>query len=152
MTVLIKNERHQKEITIETIRSKAQTLLDNLGRGNAELSILLTDDETIASLNERYLNKKGPTNVISFGQGEPFPDNTNIDILGDIAVSVDTAERQATTRGVSLTEEILILIVHGLLHLLGHIHDPKEGASPKDESLMQAEETRLLSLIGVQHI
>lgn len=152
MTVLIKNERHRKKITIETIKSKAQTLLDNLGRGNAELSILITDDETIASLNERYLNKKGPTNVISFGQGEPFPDSANIDILGDIAVSVDTAERQATTRGVSLTDEILILIVHGLLHLLGHIHDPKEGASPKDESLMQAEETRLLSLIEVQHI
>ncbi len=152
MTVLIRIERHQKEITIETIKSVAQTLLDKLGRGNAELSILLTDDEAISSLNERYLNKHGPTNVISFGQGEPFPDGANIDILGDIVVSVDTAGRQAATRGVSLTDEILILIVHGLLHLLGYIHDPKEGASPKDEELMQAEETRLLSLIGVQQI
>ncbi len=152
MTVLIKNEIHQNKITIEAIKSKAQTLLDKLGRGNAELSILLTDDKTIASLNKRYLNRDGPTNVISFGQGEQFHNSTNIDILGDIAISVDTAERQATTRGVSLTDEILILIVHGLLHLLGYLHDPKEGASLKDESLMQAEETRLLSLIGVQHI
>ena len=152
MTVLIENETHQKEIAIVTIETNTQILLDELEQGNAELSILLTDDKTISSLNERYLNKKGPTNVISFGQGEPFPDNTNIDILGDIAVSVDTADRQAWTRGVSLTDEILILIVHGLLHLLGHIHDPKEGASPKDESLMEAEEARLLSLIGIQEI
>ncbi len=152
MTVLIKIERHQKEITTVTIKRMAQTLLDNLEMGDAELSILLTDDKTISSLNERYLNKKGPTNVISFGQGEPFPDSANIDILGDIVVSVDTAERQATTRGVSITDEILILIVHGLLHLLGHIHDPNEGASLKDESLMQAEEARLLSLIGIREI
>lgn len=152
MTVLIKSERHRKKIETGTIEKKAQILLEELGRDRAELSILLTDDETISSLNERYLKRKGPTNVLSFGQGGPPSEGADAalpDILGDIVISVDTAERQAETRGVGLTEEILILTVHGLLHLLGHVHDPGEGASMEDESLMMEEEARLLSLIGV---
>ncbi|MBN1572993.1 MAG: rRNA maturation RNase YbeY [Deltaproteobacteria bacterium] len=134
---------------------KVQTLLEETGRDKAELSILLTDDETISSLNERYLNRKGATNVLSFGQGEPQTEGTKDlppYILGDIVVSVDTAERQAKTRGVGLTEEIIILTVHGLLHLLGYVHDPREGASTEDELLMLKEEARLLSLIGIHDI
>ncbi len=155
MTVLIKSERHRKKIETKTIERKAQILLEETGRDNAELSILLTDDETISSLNERYLNRKGPTNVLSFGQGEAPPECTEAklpDILGDIVISVETAERQAKTRGVGLTEEIMILTVHGILHLLGYVHDPGEGASTEDESLMLEEEARLLSLIGIRGI
>ena len=122
-------------------------LLDHLGRGNSELSILLTDDLGISGLNERYLKRSGPTNVISFGAGESFSHGP--DILGDVAVNVDAAQRQAKTRGVGINDEIMILIVHGLLHLTGHIHDKNEGASPKDAKIMEREEQKLLSVIGI---
>jgi rRNA maturation RNase YbeY len=122
-------------------------LLDHLGRGDSELSILFTDDLGISILNERYLNRSGTTNVISFGAGESF--SPGPDILGDVAVNTDAAQRQARVRGVGINDEIMILIVHGLLHLLGHVHDPDEGASPKDAMVMEGEERKLLSVIGI---
>jgi len=118
-----------------------------LGRGGSELSILLTDDLGISILNDRYLKRSGPTNVISFGVGESF--SPGPDILGDVAVNVQAAERQAEVRGVGINDEIMILIVHGLLHLVGHIHDPDEGASSKDAKTMEQEEQKLLSAIGI---
>jgi len=118
-----------------------------VGRRTSELSILLTGDDQITELNERYLKRAGATNVLSFGMNEKSPDG--VELLGDIVVSVDTAKKQAETRGVDLIDEIMILIVHGLLHLLGHIHDPHEGASRDDMVKMELEEKRLLSLIGI---
>ena len=118
-----------------------------MGRGGSELSILITDDIGISILNERYLNRSGSTNVISFGVGESF--SSGPDILGDVAVNAQAAEKQAEVRGVGINEEILILIAHGLLHLLGHIHDPNEGASPEDAKIIEWEEKKLLSAIGI---
>jgi rRNA maturation RNase YbeY len=71
------------------------------------------------------------------------------DVLGDIAVNIDAAVRQSEIRGVPLADEIVILCVHGLLHLLGHVHDPREGATDHERNLMEQEERRLLSSIGI---
>jgi probable rRNA maturation factor len=124
-----------------------QSLLDHLGRSDGELSILLTDDAGITRYNERFLGRSGPTNVISFGVSDPFP--AGPDVLGDIAINVDAAQRQSEVRGVSLTDEVVILAVHGLAHLLGFAHDPAEGATESDASSMEAEEKRLLSHVGI---
>jgi rRNA maturation RNase YbeY len=124
-----------------------QSLLDHLGRSEGELSILLTDDAGITRYNERFLGRSGPTNVISFGVSDPFP--AGPDVLGDIAINVDAAQRQSEVRGVSLTDEVVILAVHGLAHLLGFAHDPAEGATESDASSMEAEEKRLLSHVGI---
>ncbi len=124
-----------------------QELLDHLGRGTGELSILLTDDAGIADYNRRFLGRPGPTNVISFSVDRPF--SVGPDILGDIAVNIDAAKRQSEVRGVSPTDEILILCVHGLLHLLGHIHDQREGATDEDRVSMEARERQLLLRMGI---
>jgi probable rRNA maturation factor len=147
VTVHLIRERRPKRTDRKTIAAKIQRLLDHLGRGEAEISILLTDDVGIAGYNERFLGRSGPTNVISFGAGDPLPSGP--DILGDIAINVDAAARQSKIRGVSVTDEVVILAVHGLAHLLGFTHDPVEGAAEADASAMEAEEKRLLSLVDI---
>jgi rRNA maturation RNase YbeY len=124
-----------------------QRLLEHLGRGTSELSILLTDDAGISDYNRRFLGRSGPTNVISFGVEGAF--GVGPDVLGDIAVNIDAAVSQSQIRGVSPSNEIIILCVHGLLHLLGHVHDPREGATDQQREIMEREERRLLSSIGI---
>jgi len=145
--VLIRTEGAPTNIDLTALSKRAEELLSILERGDGELSILLADDDTIARLNREYLGRSGPTNVLSFASGDTPP--IGLDILGDIAISYDTAARQADDRGISLLDEVTILLVHGLLHLLGHIHDAREGANDKDRAVMELEESRLLDLFGI---
>ena len=147
MTVLIRTEGAPTNIDQTALTRRAEELLSIVDRTDGELSILLVDDSTIARLNREYLNRTGPTNVLSFSSGENPP--IGLDILGDVVISIDTAARQAEDRGVSILDEVTILMVHGLLHLLGYIHDPREGASDEERTLMESEETRLLDLLGI---
>jgi probable rRNA maturation factor len=90
-----------------------------------ELSLWLTTDEEIAKLNKRFLGRDGPTDVISFPDGEPHPDGALP--LGDIAISGETARRNARRYRHAFLDELRRLVVHGVLHLLGHGH--KKGAA-----------------------
>ena len=87
---------------------------------NTELSVFLTDDETIRELNSRYRGKDSPTDVLSF----PLEDEI---MLGDIAISLDTAQHKATEQLIGLDEEVAFLFVHGLLHLLGYEHEADDA-------------------------
>lgn len=109
----------------------------------AELSILITDDATIAELNGTWRNKPRATDVLSFSQleGEPMPGAPLT--LGDVVISSDTAQRQADAAGCTLEQELRRLLVHGILHLLGHDH--VHGGH--QARLMQEEEARLLRLL-----
>lgn len=93
------------------------------GKKEGDISIVVCDDGFISSLNEKYLDKKSPTDVLAFpqreGMSQPFDDN----ILGDIVISVESAENQALRMGKTLKEEFMLLFIHGLLHLLGFDHD-----------------------------
>lgn len=112
---------------------------------DCELSILFTDDAEIAKLNSDYRGKEGPTDVLSFsmneGDGPPCPEP----ILGDVVISVTTAERQALAEGVSLQEEILRLLIHGVLHLLGYDH---ENVSEQEAQKMRDRETELFQQLS----
>jgi probable rRNA maturation factor len=79
-----------------------------------ELSITLVDDPTIAQLNAAYHHRKGPTDVLSFSLEEGGEE-----VWGDIYISLDTARQQAAEYGHTLTEEVHLLVVHGVLHLCG---------------------------------
>jgi probable rRNA maturation factor len=109
----------------------------------AEVSLVITDEETVRDLNRRYLRRNEPTDVLSFGHeagGEPFvtpPDGVRR--LGEVILSYPTAERQAQEAGRSVQEEAAHLVVHGLLHLLGHDHQ-----DPEDQRRMRAHEESLL--------
>jgi len=95
-----------------------------------EVSILLTDDEHIKELNRDYRGIDEPTDVLAFAQmeGEPIGCEMNDGLLGDVVISVETAQRQAEEHGHSLDEEIDVLLAHGLLHLLGYDHENSEDA------------------------
>lgn len=94
----------------------------------SEVSLLLTDDEEIQSLNKKYRNIDTPTDVLAFSQVEklnnlPALNSKEEFLLGDIVISVETAQRQAVELGHSLLYELILLSVHGFLHLLGFDHD-----------------------------
>ena len=101
------------------------------------LSIVFTDDVGIRGLNSQWRGKDNPTDVLSWPLSEV--DEPLGDELGDVVVSLETAARQAAVRGWSLADEIALLVVHGVLHLLGHEDDTEEGADA-----MRSIEARLL--------
>jgi len=114
-----------------------------LGCHDKELSILFTDDNGIARLNDRYLGRKGPTNVLAFPMaGGPAPDHDSI-MLGDVVISNDTALRESEKLGEPLQYTIDRLMIHGVLHLLGFDHTK----SKEEAILMEKEEERLMALI-----
>ena len=94
-----------------------------------EVSILLTDDDYIAQLNNQYRRKESPTDVLAFPMLD-YEDNNLLEIklLGDVVISLETASRQAKTQEHSLEDEVAFLTVHGILHLLGYDHHTREDA------------------------
>lgn len=114
----------------------------------AELSVVLVDDERIRELNRDYRGVDRPTDVLSFamreGEGEPVQTEEGRELLGDIVISVETAERQANQYGHSLRRELAFLAVHGFLHLLGYDHQ-----SPEQERVMFGKQEEVLSALGL---
>jgi len=113
------------------MKSLAQRLLSaEQCSEDAEVSILLTDDEQVRQLNREYRDIDSPTDVLSFSQseGEDVGAGVEDSILGDVVISVETARRQAKEHGHSLDEEIDVLLAHGLLHLLGYDHEDPDDA------------------------
>ena len=102
----------------------------------AELSIVCTDDNGIQRLNQRYLNRNHPTNVIAFPMREGDFANIAPQLLGDVVISLDTATAEAATAGLGANERFVQLLVHGILHLLGYDHenDPRQAARMEAKS------------------
>jgi len=109
--------------------------------GDTEVSVLLADDESVRTLNRDYRGVDAPTDVLAFSQleGEDFGCEGG-NVLGDVVISVETASRQAQEHGHALDDEIDVLLVHGLLHLLGYDHE-----KPEDARRMFARQDELLS-------
>lgn len=105
--------------------------------GTVELSLLCCTDEFIRGLNEQYRGIAAATDVLSF----PQDDDT---LLGDIVISTESASRQARARDYELRDEMRVLIVHGLLHLLGHDHERSES----EAAAFSAMERRVLHALG----
>ena len=86
--------------------------------------MVLTDDPSIQELNRTFRGKDNPTDVLSFSQIEDWPTFSTQEhmLLGDVVISLETAWRQAQAYGVTLEEEVARLLVHGVLHLVGHDH------------------------------
>ena len=110
---------------------------------DGELSILFTDDQGIASLNMRYLGREGPTNVLAFPMSPALPSDVSTGMLGDIVISVERAAEEAREGQESREDYIYHLLIHGILHLLGHDHE----RSAEEARRMEREQERLMSLI-----
>lgn len=131
MPVLIRSEAvASTPISLSRIKNIGEKLLTQYGMEAAELSILLINDARMAELNRDYRKKLGPTNVLSFPMSYDDGPPGQI-ILGDIVISVDTAQREAKQKNVSCHQRISRLLVHGFVHLLGYDHERSDTEAEK---------------------
>jgi probable rRNA maturation factor len=112
----------------------------------SELSIILTDDARLHELNLNYLNVDAPTDVLSFPASETDPE-TGAPYIGDILISIPRAQAQASAAVHPLEAEMQLLVVHGVLHLLGHDH-----AKAKEKARMWKAQAEVLERLGLGHI
>jgi probable rRNA maturation factor len=143
MEVLIDNRQKKYKISMTTIQQKTADILNALDCDDAELSILIVDDSQIAILNKKYLHRNGPTNVIAFPMHTDRFSNINPELLGDVVISIETAEREGKRIGISMEERFTQLLVHGILHLLGYDHETSE----QDADKMEKKSEKILKLI-----
>ena len=118
---------------LKKMEKNAQAVLNALGSPDGELSILIVDDPQIAELNEQYLSRKGPTNVIAFPMRNGGFEDLNPQLLGDVVISVETAKREAGDAGISTNARLSQLLVHGILHLFGYDHENDEDEARRME-------------------
>lgn len=119
------------------LRRLARETLGRLRLPACEVGVLICDDRTIRALNRRYRGKDAPTDVLSFPDGDALPEGGRY--LGDVALSLETAARQAAERGVPLVREIELLILHALIHLAGHDHERDGGEMERLEGALRRE-------------
>jgi probable rRNA maturation factor len=145
MKIQIENKQTKIKIERRKIRSTILKLLKIMDCANKELSISFVDDNTIKQLNNHYLQRDNSTNVLSFSLHDGEYGNINPNILGDIVISAETAQRDAAISDLSLSEEIDFLLIHGLLHLLGFNH---ENTTKTQTTKMQIKERELFGMLN----
>ena len=148
----VKGDATRSPISLETWERWFQTWLEQLSPDISDIphyepSLRLSDDEEIQRLNAQYRQKDQPTDVLAFAaleSAQPLPQEAIAELplyLGDLVISVETAQQQAQDRGHSLTQELAWLAAHGLLHLLGWDHPDEAsliGMLHQQENLLHA--------------
>ena len=156
--VFVADEQADGEVDLDRWAALARRVLeDRQVHGEVEVSILFVDEPSIAALNEQFLGRTGPTDVLAFPiEDEPpvggrSPDSGGrgpgadaeeepLTLLGDVVICPAVAARDAAERATTLDDELALLVVHGLLHLLGMDHETDEEAEA-----MERLERQLLS-------
>ena len=110
---------------------------------DGELSILILDNPQITELNQKYLNRKGPANVIAFPMREGDYPEIAPQLLGDVVISAEKAADEGKSSGISMEERFLQLMVHGILHLFGYDHEK----SDKEALIMERKSEELLKIL-----
>ncbi|RME82053.1 MAG: rRNA maturation RNase YbeY [Caldilineae bacterium] len=127
-------------------RAAAAVLVSEEAEGG--VTVVVTDDETVAHLNRRFLGAEGPTDVLSFpsggedDQGFVLPPQSE-PYLGDVIIALPYAHEQARRQGHDLADELDLLVVHGVLHLLGYDH-----ANAEEKAEMWAKQEAILAQLG----
>ena len=132
---------------MQEITRAAEVVGKVYGVENSEVSITLTDDETIHALNKKYRGIDRATDVLSFAlreSDEPQILNAEFETLGDIVISLEKAQSQAQEFGHSFLREVIFLEVHGLLHLLGYDH-----IEDADRIEMETEQKFIMDKLGI---
>jgi rRNA maturation RNase YbeY len=122
---------------------RARAVLRALGHARSELSLSLVDDSAMAELNAAHRGKSGPTDVLSFSLVEGAHAGFRGRLLGDVVIDVEQAARQARRARRSLDAELAKLLIHGVLHLVGHDHVRDDEARR-----MRTEERRLARVVA----
>ena len=132
MRISIQNRQKRILLNLKKVRRATQKILTELGLLDAELSVLLVDDARIRDLNRRYLNRDKPTNVLAFPMREGEFPTLHPNLLGDLVISVETAKRQSDRFGLDEMEMVILLMVHGILHLIGYEHEGTKKRGARD--------------------
>ena len=146
------DEQADLPVAVERRSGLARSVLEAEGIvSETEVSLLFVDEATIASLNERFLDKTGPTDVLSFpiedeadrsgrspdeggtGPGSIEADTGRLLLLGDVVICPAVAARNAVEHGVTVDDELALLVVHGILHLLGMDHEVDDEAERMEQ-------------------
>ena len=123
MKIWIRNRQKRIPLDLREIRRVAQRILADLALPDAELSILLVGDAQIRELNRRYLHRDKPTNVLAFPMRKGEYSTLHPHLLGDLAISAETARRQSNRFGLDPMQMVVLLMIHGILHLVGYEHE-----------------------------
>jgi probable rRNA maturation factor len=151
VSVYLHNATRKHRIATRRTERSVRDMLAALGHPTATVSVSFVGDAAMRRLNRVHRGKDRTTDVLSFPLYEPFsapkrgPRGAPEVLLGDIVVSVDVAARQAAEYGATLKAEIERLLVHGLLHLLGHDHE-----APRERARMERAERRLFAAIALR--
>jgi probable rRNA maturation factor len=137
-------QSHVRCVTFNQARLErlARAILSDVGETSAELGIMFVGDQRMRGLNRRYRGKDRTTDVLAFAmRGAP---HSSSHLLGDVVIAVPTAARQAKQGQRSLDEELMVLLVHGILHLCGYDHERSE----KEARRMHRRERMILRSIA----
>jgi probable rRNA maturation factor len=125
------------------MREVVRTVLDGEGVADHEISLAFVDNPTIHALNKRYLSHDEPTDVLSFPLSEPGSRK----LAGELVIGVEVAQAQAAERGHDVQAELVLYVIHGLLHLCGY--DDKTDSAARE---MHERERHYLRTLGFQDI
>lgn len=150
MNLLMTNDTGE-DLELDLIRERAERTIEKVLElenftQNAEVSLSIVDEDSIHRLNKDYRNVDRPTDVLSFPMDEEGFDNEGnpLFLLGDIVICLDVARKQAEDFGHSLEREMMYLICHSTLHLLGYDHIEED-----DKKLMRSKEKEVMKNLGV---
>lgn len=137
MPVEITRRGAGRKVPSRALKKIGAAILAVLGQAEAELSLALIGNAEMRKLNARYRGKDYPTDVLSFPLEEKLPSPERL--LGDVIISVEKAREQAKERGRTRDEEMVTLLIHGIVHLLGYDHE----RSAKDARVMKRLENKI---------
>jgi probable rRNA maturation factor len=135
----------QKKVKVPTRKLRAaveHTIREELGR-DVCVNVAIVTDEKIAELNEDFLERKGPTDVLAFPFGEDEAVDEPDRLFGEIVISADRARAEAKARRIDVAQELVLYAVHGMLHLAGY-----DDLTAKEAGKMHAREVRILRDLG----
>lgn len=151
MSIFVADEQSE-EVDLAGVRSLAELVLSDEGYpADAEVTLLLVSDEEMRAYNKRFLDRDGPTDVLAFPVEDlkpgVVPDRESMDpplLLGDIIVAPSYIRDQSSEFDVTFHNEMSLMVVHGLLHILGYDHQTDGEAE-----LMEGRERQILGLVGM---
>lgn len=146
MAIYVADEQDRPVDSDELVALAQHVMREQRVRPEMELSVLLVDEATMASLNQQHMGEDGPTDVLAFPMDAPGETPADAPaVLGDVVLCPAVAEQQAPGQGRRVEDEIRLLTVHGILHLLGMDH-----ADEQEERSMFARTDELLASFGAR--
>ena len=152
---MIVNRQRRVPVAIQPLQEFYERARQELKLPRESVTVQLISDEAMARLNRTFRNKRGPTDVLSFPANGAKP-NAKSEYVGDIAISPETARRNARRFSSSLADELRILILHGMIHLAGFDHETDHGEMDRLERRLRrrlgvdGRPEKVRSLLGVR--